>query len=352
MSILFQVVKGKWKGIIDLNNLSLEQLAGQRLMVGFEGTALSASLKDLIARLYVGGVILFSRNIESPAQLKNLCFSIQEYAQSIGQPPLLIAIDQEGGAVARLKPPFTVFSGNPAIGLAGEQAAIDFAETTAKELRRCGVNINFAPVMDVAPLVFDSVMKERIFSCDPEVVAYLGCTIIQHLQKNGIAACAKHFPGIGRTTLDSHKDLPLLDKSRSELEGFELLPFQAAVHAEVSSIMLSHVLYVALDREWPASISLSIAYDLLRCSLGFKGVVITDDLDMGAITGRFDIDTAVRQALAADVDIVLICHSRPKMEAAYKTILSCIRNGLIYKDRFTPPIQRILDLKSEYIVKA
>ncbi len=188
---------------------STEQQAGQRLMVGFSGTNLDDELKYDIDTLKVGGLILFSRNIVSPAQIEALCTDAQAYAQQSGQPPLFIAIDQEGGKVARLKPPFTQFAGNPALQTTAQ--AVDFARITARELTQIGVNMNMAPVLDIAPAEIESVMRTRAFGHDPQWVASMGCTVVEHLQANGIVAVGKHFPGIGRTILDSHEDLPELD---------------------------------------------------------------------------------------------------------------------------------------------
>ncbi|MGD9359571.1 MAG: glycoside hydrolase family 3 N-terminal domain-containing protein, partial [Desulfobacterales bacterium] len=159
---------------------SNEQLAGQRLMVGFDGTDLNADLKFLIKRLKSGGIILFSRNIETPDQIKHLCNEVQNYAQRCGQPPLFIAIDQEGGQVARLKEPFSQFPGNP--HMANEKDAVQFAETTAAELARVGINMNMAPVLDIAPETINSIMAERAFGADPAWVTRLGIKVIEHLQ--------------------------------------------------------------------------------------------------------------------------------------------------------------------------
>jgi beta-N-acetylhexosaminidase len=333
-----------------ITTLTDEQLAGQRLMVGFEGTTFNDDLKHLIGTLCVGGVILFSRNIESPEQLSDLCQSIQNYAREIGHTSLLISIDQEGGVVARLKPPFTTFPGNPAIGKDNsDQGAIDFAEITARELREVGINMDLAPVVDVAPAGFDSVMKDRIFSNDPGRVGHLGAVVIRHLQNNKIAACAKHFPGIGHTTLDSHLDLPYLGKERDELDTFDLVPFRAAIAAGVRSVMLSHVVYASIDPEWPASLSKKVASDLLRGEMGFQEVILTDDLDMGAIARHYDIVTITNQILDGDIDIILLCHTLSKMESAYEQVLADIKNSPEGKERNIESVKRILRLKENCI---
>jgi beta-N-acetylhexosaminidase len=180
---------------MDIENFSLEQCAGQRLMVGFEGIELNDELMFLIDTIKVGGIILFAQNLSNPEQIKHLCSSAQEYARSHLQPSLFIAIDQEGGKVARLKKPFTLFPGNPT--MEGPEDARHFALVTAAELKKIGINMNLAPVMDVAPKGINSVMAARVFGHDPQCVAELGATVIQFLQKNKIMSVAKHFPGIG-----------------------------------------------------------------------------------------------------------------------------------------------------------
>ncbi len=311
-------------------------------MTGFSGTELNAELKYLIGEIKVGGVILFSRNIRSPAQVRSLCQSIQDYAVSCGQPPLLIAVDQEGGTVARLKAPFTEFSGPPFIRTPGDAAR--FGDITGRELSGVGINMNMAPVLDVVPKNLDTIMMERVFGHDPDHAGQMGAIVIRHLQENGVFAVAKHFPGIGRTTLDSHLDLPTLECPLDVLEACDLLPFKKAIAGQVAGIMLSHVRYTAIDHEWPASLSPHVVA-LLRQKLGYTGLIITDDLDMGAIARHFDIKTAVRQLLFAAVDIALICHPGPAIETAFNEISALMASapGLYEQGRLS--VQRVDALK-------
>ncbi len=332
---------------MDSAGLTVAQIAGQRLMLGFDGTAFSEDLAHLIRDLKAGGVILFSRNIAGPAPLASLCRDMQRCAHEAGQPPLLIAIDQEGGPVARLKAPFTQFTGNARM-LGGEDA-LAYARITAAELRSAGINMNMAPVMDVSPQEIASVMAGRAFGHDPEHVARMGTLVIDELQRNGVMAVAKHFPGIGRTTLDSHLDLPVLEASCAALEGSDLLPFRAAITHGVAGVMLSHILYPQIDPLWPASLSECIARDLLRGQMGYRGVVMTDDLDMGAIAGRWPTVTCMRQILAAEVDLALICHRGPAMETAYETIQAALLAEPKLMAAARASTQRILDLKRRYI---
>jgi beta-N-acetylhexosaminidase len=330
-----------------IRELSEIQQAGQRLMIGFDGTDLNDALRHAIDTLKVGGLILFSRNINSAGQIEDLCGMAQDYARRCGQPPLFISIDQEGGIVARLKPPFTQFAGNPA--MKSVEDAVAFARITARELAGIGVNMNMAPVLDVAPEQGSSVMQKRVFGSDPQWVATMGAAVITHLQANGIMAVGKHFPGIGRTVLDSHADLPDLDTDAQTLTDNDLIPFQAAVQAGVSGIMLSHIRYTAIDLRRPASLSETVADEWLRRRLGFQGLVLTDDLDMGAIAKHFHISDIVPRCLQAGVDILLICHAGPAIEAACKEILVGFKRSEALMQKSAASVQRILDMKDRWI---
>ena len=332
---------------MNIDNLSTEQLAGQRLMVGFEGKRFNPDLKFVIRDLKVGAIILFSQNIETPRQVKKLCEAIQEYARANNQPPLIIAIDQEGGQVARLKEPFSVFPGNPAMKDTND--AIFFAQTTAAELSQAGINMNLAPVMDVAPRDMTSIMAERAFGHDPTWVSKLGLTVISHLQQRHIMSVAKHFPGIGRTVADSHIELPSCDHSLSDLKSYDLIPFADSIAQEVAGIMLSHVMYPEIDSKWPASLSKRIAHDLLREQMGFSGISMTDDLDMGAITHHYDIKTAVHQILEAGIDMALVCHKGPNIQIAYQEILDGLRQSPDTRTKGMASVKRIMALKRQYL---
>jgi beta-N-acetylhexosaminidase len=230
-----------------------------------------------------------------------------------------------------------------------EQPAKEFGTVTASELRGVGINMNLAPVVDVVPPGFDSVMADRVFGEDPELVASLGKTVIKGLQDNGMPATAKHFPGIGRTTLDSHADLPHLDTEAQILHETDLVPFRVAIECGVEAVMLSHVVYEAFDAEWPASLSSVIAKGILRESMGFAGIIMTDDLDMGAIEKHFDIETAIRRISHAEIDIALICHNRQKIERAYQVLLDMVEESEESRRRAAASAKRILNLKRKYL---
>jgi beta-N-acetylhexosaminidase len=333
--------------MMDVEDFSYEQLAGQRLMVGFEGTQLNDELKLLIGGIRVGGLILFAGNMETPHQIRDLCLAAQEYAKRCRQPPLFIAVDQEGGQVARLRPPFTQFPGNPSIK--NEVDADHFAEVTAAELNQVGINMNMAPVVDVAPQGLNSIMAKRAFGAEPDRVALLGVKIIERLQRDRIIAVAKHFPGIGRTILDSHLDLPVLDDDLASLEHFDLIPFRACIQQGVCGVMLSHIFYPQLDGHWPASLSPYLANELLRQRMGYDGLVLTDDLDMGAIVKHYDIETCMGQILAANIDLALICHKGPNIEIAFEYMVKAINDSTELRARGIASMERIAACKHHYL---
>ena len=327
-------------------SVSDQMLAGQRLMTGFNGHEFNHELEFLIGKLNVGGIILFARNIGSPAQVRKLCRDAQDYAQSCRLPPLFIAVDQEGGVVARLKEGFTLFpKGNP--GMTTPEDAVRFARTTAREMKDVGLNMDMAPVLDVEPYGFEGIMHERVFHGDINDVADMGCAIVDTLQENNIMAVGKHFPGIGRTTLDSHLDLPYLDTPLDELHVTDLVPFRRAIDRNVSGIMLSHILYQALDDEWPASLSEKIAKDLLRHQLGYDKLVLTDDLDMKAI--RHDMPVLIQRIIAAEIDVVLICHQGPKIEQAFVELRKFISATSADQDKGISSLERIVAAKHRFL---
>jgi beta-N-acetylhexosaminidase len=330
-----------------IEHLSSDQMTGQRLMVGFDGTAFNEDLKFLIGELKVGGIILFARNIENPDQLTRLCGDMQDYARRCGQPPLFISIDQEGGTVARLREPnFHEFPAIPA--LTSPANAKTFALEMAGELSALGINMNMAPVLDIAPIEIESIMARRSFGHDPMHVAAMGKAMIEMFQDRGVIAVAKHFPGIGRTILDSHLDMPEFDASLENLAAFDLIPFQTAVAAEVAGMMISHIYYKQIDPLWPASLSPVIASDLLRRQMGFDGIVMTDDLDMGAIVNHYDIRTAIGQILSAEIDIALICHKGPNIQIAFDEIQQRIADDADIAQKNRESVARVMSLKEKY----
>ncbi len=323
-------------------------LAGQRLMVGFDGTHLDEDLKYLIRDIGVTGIILFKKNIQTPEQIRELTRSVQEYAASCGKDPLFIAVDQEGGEVARLRGLFfTEFPGNPHIQNSAD--AHRFAEVTASELRSIGINMNMAPVLDVVPAGINSVMAGRSFAGDPFRVSELGQVVISLFQGKGVLSVAKHFPGMGRAVIDPHVDPIDLRISLPEMEACDLVPFKDAVEAGVSGIMLSHLVYSGIDPDWPASLSEVIAKDLLQHRMGFTGIVFTDDLDMGAIESHYPVETLAERILEARIDIALVCHRTEKIEAFFESVLKTIGKSSRIRQSGVAACRKITEVKRTFL---
>ncbi|MBW1776141.1 MAG: glycoside hydrolase family 3 protein [Deltaproteobacteria bacterium] len=323
------------------------RLAGCRLMVGFNGTHLDADLKYLIRDLGVSGIILFKRNICDPEQVRRLVRSAQDFALACGRDPLFVAVDQEGGEVARLKGPFfTEFPGNPHIQ--NTAGARRFAETTSLELKSVGINMNMAPVLDVVPAGIDGVMTKRSFGSDPVHVSALGRVVISRFQEKGVLSVAKHFPGMGRAVKDPHVDPIHLPVLLSKMETSDLVPFKDAVETGVSGIMLSHLVYTQIDPDWPASLSGVIARDLLRKRMGFDGLVITDDLNMGAVDDRYSIETLAGRILEAQIDVALICHRTEKMEDLFDAIRKSLEGSSAVRASAAVCHQRITRIKDAF----
>ena len=295
---------------------------GQLFMVGLPGTALDNSTRLLIEKFGINNFIYFKRNVDSPEQLRQLSADLRMACEAHKLTPPLIAIDQEGGTVTRLPPPFTQFpdariladSENP------EKALADYAMACSRELSDIGVNMNLAPVLDVCETGRGLFMESRALGGIPAKVGMLGSIIIKKMQDNGVAACGKHFPGLGAATVDPHLKLPQVTRTRDELLGIDIRPFREAIASGVAAIMTSHTIYQGLDTANPATLSPLILTGILRIDMGYNGVIITDDLEMGAIENEATIDRAALQAFAAGADLLLVCHSHDKAIAAYRNI--------------------------------
>jgi beta-N-acetylhexosaminidase len=315
-------------------------------MAGMPGPHLDEKTEVLIRDYNIGGIILFSRNIEDPIQVARLCHDIQDASIKYHGVPVFLAVDQEGGRVARLREPFTQFPGNAAIGKDDlpVEKAIEFALTTAKEMRLVGLNMDFAPVVDVRRGEPEKHLKGRIFGEDPEKTALLGRTVVKTLQKNGVMAVAKHFPGLGRADLDPHLDLPRIELNKKDMEEVNLPPFRAVIDENVTGIMTSHAIYPALDPDLPGTLSPKILIRLLREEMGYKGLIITDDLEMGAIARQWGVAEGALAALEAGADILLICENQNNLLKS----MNLIRTKLL-KDEI--PFQRLID-SHKRVVKA
>jgi beta-N-acetylhexosaminidase len=299
---------------------SLSRRIARLLAVGFVGKGMSSELQTLIDR-GVSGVILFSRNIESPEQVAELCAAIKRYAGR----PIYVAVDQEGGVVQRLRDGFTRLPTMRELGSTGRpELAFAAGAVLGRELRAVGIDVNFAPVIDVDTNPNNPVIGNRAFSANPLLVARMGVALGQGMESEGVASCGKHFPGHGDTELDSHLALPTLRHGLKRLREVELVPFRQWSQAKLASIMTAHVIFEALDPKYPATMSAAVMSGLLRDELKFEGLAISDDLEMKAVFDHFGAEQAAIVGLEAGVDQFLVCH---RAEVAH-TVLDALQRGV------------------------
>ena len=333
-----------------ISKMSVDEKVGQLLIFGVRGPQVGPIPKAHITKRFIGGIVLYDRNIQNPQQVAALTTGLQQVAQqTLNGIPLFIAIDQEGGSVARFKKGATVLPGNLALGATRSKALAQKAgELTGIELATVGININFAPVMDVNTNPHNPVIGVRAYGETPELVSELGAAYIRGLQQNGVLATAKHFPGHGDTNVDSHKKLPIVEHNKIRINTVELEPFRAAIAADVAAIMSAHILYPVLDGDTPATLSHPILTRLLREQLNFNGLIITDDLEMQAINAQYEIGNAAVLAIHAGADMVLVPWTLQKQQRVYNTLRQAVKNRKISHTRLNNSVRRILKSKNAY----
>lgn len=316
---------------------------GQLFMVGIPHPTLDSDSRRLLQDLRPGGVILFRRNYNDPETLAALCAELHSL---FPESPPLIALDHEGGRVHRLNSPFTHFPPAASVGRLGSpELARQVGYAMGQELRSVGIDIDFAPVLDVLTNPSNTVIGDRAFATDPQLVSLLGCALARGLREGGVIPCGKHFPGHGATLIDSHNDLPRDERSEEDLLSLDLIPFQGAIREQIEMIMTAHIVYSALDPDLPATLSPIIIDGLLRRRLGFQGVVVTDDLDMGAIVRHSSLEQAALDALRAGADLLLICHSLERAIVARDACVRALGDGALTRQRGAEAVQRVTALK-------
>jgi beta-N-acetylhexosaminidase len=316
--------------------------------VGFDGQSAPAELRALASAFDLGGVIYFPRNVGEPAQLEELSRDVGALATDW---PFWISVDQEGGRVARLKSPFTEWPPAITLGRSGDEAlAARFASALAAELQAVGINLDYAPVLDVHTNPANPVIGDRALAERAEDVARLGAAIVRTLQSAGIAACGKHFPGHGDTSIDSHEALPIVEHDRRRLEAVELVPFRRAIEDDVATLMTAHVLAPALDERHIATFSRTVITGLLKQTLGFRGVVVSDDLGMKAVSSTTALPQATVEAIAAGCDVVLMCHSTVDEQVdALEAVIRAVEGGEIPPSRIDDAFTRQRRVKERLI---
>jgi len=327
---------------------SLQQQLGQLVMVGFDGFVPNAQIESLIREQRIGGVILFRRNIESPAQVAALCRRLQAINAEVSNIPLLIAIDQEGGMVMRIEAGVTPLPSAMAYVKGGTVVECEALHRIgAAELRQMGININFAPSLDINNNPNNPVIGIRAFGEDAVTVTNFGLAAIRGIQAAGVGATAKHFPGHGDTAMDSHYGLPVVAHAAERLHAVELAPFKAAIAAGVDAIMTAHVVFPAYepDPNTPATLSQAVLTGLLRDELGFEGVVFTDCLEMAAIAAGVGTVAGALQSFAAGADIVLVSHTYERQRDTVLALQAQLASGELSVARLEQSLARIARLK-------
>jgi beta-N-acetylhexosaminidase len=321
---------------------------GQLLIGSFPATTIPSELRSLAREFQLGGVILFSRNIEAPEQVAEVSHAAQALAAEL---PLWVSVDQEGGRVARLRAPFTDWPPMAVLGRSGDPAlASRFAAALAAELRAVGITLDYAPVLDIHTNPKNPIIGDRALAETADDVARLGVAVIRGLQENGVAACGKHFPGHGDTAVDSHLELPIVEHPPDRIRRVELVPFREAARAGVAFIMTAHVLVPSFDEEKPATLSPGLVRGLLREEIGFDGVILSDDLEMKAIANTWTVPDAAVQAIAAGCDGVLVCSGDVEVQAStLEALVHAVEDGRIPGRRVQDALTRQRRAKERFL---
>ncbi|CAH1191390.1 Beta-hexosaminidase [Paenibacillus auburnensis] len=328
--------------------MTLEAKIGQMLLVGIDGTKLEESAKRMISEDEVGGIILYKDNIQNLKSMLTLINDLKK-SNSGNTFPLFMSVDQEGGKVSRMPADYTAIPSNAKVGITGnDDAAGTMGRLLAREVLSAGFNMDFAPVLDINSNPANPVIGERSFGSNADIVTRLGIAEMKGLSEEGAIPVIKHFPGHGDTSVDSHLELPVVNKTAAQLAKLEWLPFQAAIQENADAVMVAHILYPKLDPKKPASLSKTIIGGLLRGQMGFDGVVITDDLTMGAITEHYTLPAAAVDTVLAGSDILLIAHEYANEQMVRKALLEAVKKGTISESRINDSVYRILALKEKY----
>lgn len=332
----------------DIKNLTTQEKIGQTIVAGFHGTVVTDELRDLIKHYKVGNILLFSRNITSAKQLFDLNKELQKVAMETMGIPLYITIDQEGGMVTRIFDDATFFPGAMTIAATSDpKNAYVMGDLMGKELIDLGINMDLAPVLDVNNNPKNPVIGVRSYSDNPDQVALFGVNNMLGLQ-NHVVATAKHFPGHGDTHVDSHLALPKVEKSLEELNNFEFKPFRKAIDAGIDAIMSSHINFTSLTEDnLPVTLSKRALTGLLREEMGFKGLIITDGIEMKAIHNHYGAIEATLMAINAGSNLVCICHDLPYQIAASDRLNLALQKGELTIETLDERVSRILDYKKK-----
>ncbi|MGZ3690168.1 MAG: beta-N-acetylhexosaminidase [Pseudobdellovibrio sp.] len=327
--------------------MGIRDLIGQQLIIGLSGHSLTNDEKKFIVENNIGGVVFFARNLAEPKQIRDLCAEIQSLRHRMPEKaPLFIGIDMEGGRVHRLKPPFTQW---PPLKLVGDldapTVAFHFAQRMGVELMAVGINLDFAPCLDIYTNPKNTVIGDRAISSDPLQVEKMASALIRGYIKSGVISCAKHFPGHGDTVIDSHLDLPIENADLKRLNEVELVPFKKALKSRVDMVMSSHILFKNIDPDNPVTFSDFFLKKMIREELRYRGIIISDDLGMKALAKYHSTEQIPVKALQAGVDILLYCNEPEAPPIAMESLVEAVAQGRLLKSDIEASYRRITDLK-------
>jgi len=328
--------------------MTLDEKIGQLMMVGVDGEAISTEMEDLIQKEKVGGIILLPKNISSAEQTVRLLNDIKK-ANGANEIPLFLSVDEEGGTISRLPSEFKGLPTTREIGSMNDPGfSYEVGQFLGKQVKSFGYNMNMAPVLDVDSNPDNPVIGDRSFSSEAEIVANLGVATMKGIQEEKVIPVVKHFPGHGDTSVDSHLALPILDADMERLNSLELIPFKKAIKEGADAVMTAHILFPKIDSSHPATLSKKVVTGILREELGFEGVIITDDLTMGAIRTSYSAGQAAVRAFLAGHDILLICHEYDNYYMAIQAMKEAVTSGKISEEQVDESVYRILSLKHKY----
>lgn len=331
-----------------ITTMSLDEKIGQLIIGGFNGYTVDSNTENLIKENHLGGFILFQRNVENSNQLLKLINTLKSLNKG-NIAPLFISADEEGGTVTRMPNEIKKLPSNSYIGkINNEDFSYNIGKTLGKELNAFGINMDYAPVLDINSNPNNPVIGIRSFGNNKDIVTRLGTRTMEGIRSQNVIPVVKHFPGHGDTSVDSHIGLPVVNCDLKRLNDFELAPFKSAIDKGADAVMVAHILLPKLDPKYPATLSYNIITDLLRKDIGFDGVVITDDMTMGAIMENYNIGNASVKAINAGADIVLVCHKYENIQTAINSIKKAVSDKVITEDRIDESVYRVLSLKEKY----
>lgn len=327
-----------------VENMTLREKIGQLMVVGFQGKQMDQHIQTMITEYHAGGVILYDRNMETPDQVASLNNQLQDLAlKSKHQIPLMVSIDQEGGKIVRMRDQVSPIPSQQELGQKADSKEVyHVAYRNGKELAAMGIHVNFAPVLDL------SASDSRSFGPEPEKANTLGSQVVTGLMDSGVVATLKHFPGNGRSNIDPHVETSSVQANQWDLENKDIYPFKKIIeHIDNNRffVMVTHIKYPAYDKENPASISPIIIQELLRKKLGYKGIVVTDDLEMGAVNKYFTYEDLGYKAVEAGADLLLVCHTFENQKKVFNGIVEAVQKKKLSEDRIDEAVKRILTSK-------